>query len=70
MNDGVIEAFNEMKMKHANKYMIMRINDDLTEIVLENQVQASEYDDFVAALPQVISSCCLYFQKLLTFLIY
>eukprot|EP00730_Choanoeca_flexa_P003560 TRINITY_DN11442_c4_g2_i1.p1 TRINITY_DN11442_c4_g2~~TRINITY_DN11442_c4_g2_i1.p1 ORF type:complete len:141 (+),score=52.80 TRINITY_DN11442_c4_g2_i1:36-458(+) len=51
VNDAVVEAFTQMKMKHDNKYMIMRISEDLTEIVVESTVKSAEYTDFVSALP-------------------
>merc|ERR1719284_914607 len=39
-------------MKSTAKYMILRINDDLTEIIIESKVDASSYDEFIGALPK------------------
>jgi hypothetical protein len=58
VSDAVVETFTQMKMKHDHKYMIMRISEDLTEIVVESTVDASEYTDFVSVLPKV-RVCCL-----------
>merc|ERR550537_183442 len=52
VNSGVVDAFNDIKLSHKNRYVIFKRSADNTEIVLESAADPSKtYDDFVAALP-------------------
>jgi len=51
--DECISKFNELKLAHAYRYIIFKLNDKNTEIVVEKTGPASaKWQEFVAALPQ------------------
>lgn len=56
VNDESLKAFNELKLgggkKDAPNYVIYRINDDKTEIIVEKKGRAVNYDEFVDLLPE------------------
>ena len=52
VNDEVVEAYNALKLGHKNKYMIARLNNDNTEIIVHKQASPNAtYEEFVADLP-------------------
>lgn len=53
VNEEVVETYNGIKMGHKYKYVIYRLNDELTEIIVERKEEKAEYSDFVAQLPKV-----------------
>jgi len=47
-----IKQFNEMKLKKAYKFIVYKMNDELTKIIIETAGDAnSTYDDFIKAIP-------------------
>jgi cofilin len=60
VNDAVVEAFQDLKLKKKFKFIILKISDDAKEIVVEKTVESANYDDFVSSLP--IDGCryCIY----------
>uniref|UniRef100_A0A7S2EY82 ADF-H domain-containing protein n=1 Tax=Stereomyxa ramosa TaxID=1078864 RepID=A0A7S2EY82_9EUKA len=45
--------FQEMKLGHCYRYIIFRMSDDLTEVIVEKTApETASYDDFVAELPE------------------
>lgn len=53
MNDEVVEAYSSIKMGHKYKYVIYKLNESLTEIVLQEKAEQGEYSEFIGKLPQV-----------------
>mmetsp|Transcript_12913 Transcript_12913/g.19863 ORF Transcript_12913/g.19863 Transcript_12913/m.19863 type:complete len:140 (-) Transcript_12913:70-489(-) len=51
VTDEVVSTFNEIKMGHKHKYAIFRINDALTEVVVESTSNDGNWDNFTAQLP-------------------
>eukprot|EP00441_Pelagodinium_beii_P034187 CAMPEP_0197649914 /NCGR_PEP_ID=MMETSP1338-20131121/30251_1 /TAXON_ID=43686 ORGANISM="Pelagodinium beii, Strain RCC1491" /NCGR_SAMPLE_ID=MMETSP1338 /ASSEMBLY_ACC=CAM_ASM_000754 /LENGTH=134 /DNA_ID=CAMNT_0043224219 /DNA_START=72 /DNA_END=476 /DNA_ORIENTATION=- len=51
LEDGILEKFNEMKLKHTKRFMVFKI--DGGKIVLEaDEPKEKTYEDFVNALPE------------------
>lgn len=45
--------FNELKLNRKYRYIVYRLNDDLTSVVVERAVQGTaDYDAFVSSLPE------------------
>lgn len=52
VSDEVVTLFSEMKLRSKYKLLQFRINDELSEIILEKEAPpGTEYSDFVAGLP-------------------
>eukprot|EP00123_Amoebidium_parasiticum_P019248 comp24367_c0_seq1/m.46630 comp24367_c0_seq1/g.46630 ORF comp24367_c0_seq1/g.46630 comp24367_c0_seq1/m.46630 type:complete len:139 (-) comp24367_c0_seq1:274-690(-) len=50
--DDVVNKYNDIKLGHKHKYMIMQLNDKFTEIVVTKLADPSAtYDDFLKELP-------------------
>merc|ERR1711964_849999 len=50
--DDCIENFNQLKLGHKSRYIIFKLNDTNTEIVVEQKgAPEAKWDDFVKALP-------------------
>ena len=50
--DDVVTKYNEIKLGHKHKYIVLRISDDNTEIILEKIGDlGTTWDDFVKDLP-------------------
>eukprot|EP00931_Biecheleriopsis_adriatica_P076431 TRINITY_DN50144_c0_g1_i1.p1 TRINITY_DN50144_c0_g1~~TRINITY_DN50144_c0_g1_i1.p1 ORF type:complete len:134 (+),score=48.20 TRINITY_DN50144_c0_g1_i1:84-485(+) len=50
LDDGILDAYNEMKLKHTKRYMIFKI--DGGKIVLDQEGDKEKtYEDFVALMP-------------------
>jgi len=47
-----IKEFNELKLGKKTKYIIFRLNNDNTEIVVEKTSTSEEYEDFLKDLPE------------------
>ncbi|ORX45795.1 hypothetical protein BCR36DRAFT_585551 [Piromyces finnis] len=52
VKDECINAFQDLKLGRKLKYIIYKISDNLKEVVVEKTGDESEYDDFVANLPE------------------
>lgn len=51
--DEVVESYQSLKLGHKHKYVIFKLNDDLTEVVVDFKAEANAtYDDFVGKLPE------------------
>jgi len=55
-----IETYNELKLKKKSKYIIFTLNKDNTEIVVEKTSQSTNYDDFIADLPEAECRWAIY----------
>lgn len=51
--DEVIEAFDEIKMKRQHKFVMFKISDDLSEIVIDHKSNDADYSTFLGLLPAV-----------------
>jgi cofilin len=52
VSDEAVSAFNELKLRKTNKFIIYKVNDDKTEIVVAETSNAKDYEDFVGQLPE------------------
>lgn len=52
VNDESLKAFNELKLGKNHKYVIYKISDDKTEIVVAKTSPEGSYDDFIGELPE------------------
>ena len=52
VNDEVVETYQSIKMGHSYKFVIYKLNDDLTEIVVQEKAEKAEYSDFIGKLPE------------------
>eukprot|EP00341_Mesodinium_pulex_P015770 CAMPEP_0116937284 /NCGR_PEP_ID=MMETSP0467-20121206/31406_1 /TAXON_ID=283647 /ORGANISM="Mesodinium pulex, Strain SPMC105" /LENGTH=138 /DNA_ID=CAMNT_0004619057 /DNA_START=51 /DNA_END=467 /DNA_ORIENTATION=+ len=53
VHDDVVEAYQNLKLGHKHKYVIFKLNDDLTEVVVDFTAGAdASYDEFVGKLPE------------------
>jgi len=52
VDDACQAIYNELKMSHSKRYVIFKLNDDLSKIVVDCEGGKSEtYDDFKGKLP-------------------
>lgn len=56
VNSECLEVFQALKLRKKSKYIIFKLNKDKTEIVVEKAVTSTNYDDFIADLPE--TECC------------
>lgn len=53
VNDEALNAYNELKLgRNKVKFVIYKISDDKTQIVVEEKSSSPDYDDFLAKLPE------------------
>ncbi|KNC29765.1 hypothetical protein FF38_00984, partial [Lucilia cuprina] len=56
VHDDSLKAFNELKLgggkKDSPNYVIYRISDDKTQIIVEQKGRAASYDEFIELLPE------------------
>ncbi|KAJ8520840.1 hypothetical protein ONZ45_g2384 [Pleurotus djamor] len=52
VNDQCLSAFQELKLGKKHKYIIFNLSKDNTEIVVEKTSSATDYEDFIADLPE------------------
>ncbi|GBE83055.1 hypothetical protein BKA93DRAFT_560165 [Sparassis latifolia] len=52
VNSECLEAFQELKLGKKSKYIIFKINDEHTEVVVEKTSPSKSYEDFLADLPE------------------
>lgn len=55
VSDDAVKAFNDFKLsgkKTSPNYIIYRVNDDKTEIVIDKEGRTDKYDEFVDLLPE------------------
>ena len=51
--DEVTTTFNDFKLSHKYRYVIFKMNDDMTQVVVEKTADMSAtYDNFIADLPE------------------
>ncbi|KAJ3021976.1 cofilin [Thoreauomyces humboldtii] len=63
VQDTAVEAFQDLKLKKKYRYIIYKINDAYTEIVVEKTVETSgdvDYEHFVSSLPTNDCRYCVY----------
>jgi len=52
VNDEIVTKFTELKLGHQHRFLIFKLNDTNTEVVLEKSGPPSAtYDEFVACMP-------------------
>jgi len=51
IDDDCVHKFNELKLAHSYRYLIYKISDDLTQVVVEKAVTSGSWEDFEHALP-------------------
>jgi len=51
VNDTCLDSFQELKLRKKFKYIIFKLSDDNSEIVVERAVESASYEEFVSALP-------------------
>ncbi|CDK24231.1 unnamed protein product [Kuraishia capsulata CBS 1993] len=52
VSDDALKAFNELKLGKKIKYIIYKLNDAKTEIVVEKTSADTDYDSFLGELPE------------------
>ncbi|KAI0795213.1 hypothetical protein BC629DRAFT_1581816 [Irpex lacteus] len=52
VNSSVLETFQELKLGKKHKYIIFSLSDDLKEIVVAKTSSDSNYESFIADLPE------------------
>eukprot|EP00034_Subulatomonas_tetraspora_P001589 GABW01001914.1.p1 GENE.GABW01001914.1~~GABW01001914.1.p1 ORF type:complete len:138 (-),score=59.14 GABW01001914.1:51-464(-) len=53
VNDECVAKFQELKLNHNAKYIVFKMNDNLTEVVVEKVGEKdADYDAFTAELPK------------------
>jgi cofilin len=45
-------VFQQLKLKKKSKYIILTLNKEKTEVIVEKTSLATDYDDFLADLPE------------------
>merc|ERR1712137_871776 len=48
----IVDAFNDIKLSHKFRYVIIKFNADKTALEIEKTAAPSAYDDFTAELPE------------------
>jgi len=51
VNSNCYDVYQELKLRKKYKFIIFKISDDLTEIVVDKFSESSDYDEFVTSLP-------------------
>ncbi|KAL1922269.1 uncharacterized protein VTP21DRAFT_9808 [Calcarisporiella thermophila] len=51
VNSECLETFQALKLRKKFKYIVFKLNDTKTEIIVETSVEQASYDDFVESLP-------------------
>ncbi|KAI8356754.1 hypothetical protein EDC96DRAFT_515353 [Choanephora cucurbitarum] len=51
VNDECIQLYEELKIRKKYKYIIFKLNDTNSEIIVEKSAETADYDDFLAQLP-------------------
>ncbi|MEU8851964.1 actin depolymerization factor/cofilin-like domain-containing protein [Streptomyces sp. NPDC048564] len=52
VNDVCLQEFQALKLKKQHKYVIFNLSGDNTEIIVEKVSSSTDYDDFIADLPE------------------
>ncbi|MFE7585594.1 actin-binding ADF family protein [Streptomyces gardneri] len=52
VNDACMQEYQLLKLKKAHKYVVFNLNKDHTEIIVEKTSTSTDYDDFIADLPE------------------
>ncbi|CAO3633492.1 unnamed protein product [Mucor fragilis] len=52
VNDECLSLYQDLKLGKKYKYIIFKLSDDNSEIVVEKKADSGDYDDFLAELPE------------------
>jgi len=52
VHDDCLTGYRDLKLGHKHKYIIYNLSKDNTQIVVDKTSTASDYDDFLADLPE------------------
>ena len=52
MSDDCLSTYQSLKLRKKPKYIIFKLDDSRTEIVVDKSSESSDYDDFIADLPE------------------
>lgn len=53
MTDDVVTAYQELKLGHTARYVLLRLSDDLTQVIVEKKAgPTATYSQFIADLPK------------------
>ncbi|KIO25853.1 hypothetical protein M407DRAFT_243931 [Tulasnella calospora MUT 4182] len=52
VNQECLSTYQELKLKKAHKYIIFKLNDTLTEIVVDKTSKEADYEAFLGDLPE------------------
>ncbi|CAN6634276.1 cofilin [Trichomonascus vanleenenianus] len=58
--DDCISAFEDLKLRKTYKYIIYRVSDDKTQIIVEKTSKDADYEKFTADLPENESRYAIY----------
>lgn len=57
--DNVIEEFNNLRMKRSSRYIILKVNDDKTEVSVEHVgARDASFDEFKELMPKDACRYC------------
>jgi cofilin len=51
VQDVCLDVFQELKLKKAHTFIVYKLSDDLTQIIVDQKSSEGDYDAFIAALP-------------------
>jgi len=60
VNEKCWEAFHELKIRHKYKFIIFKLSDDNTEIVVETAAETGDYAAFLSQLPESVPRYAVY----------
>uniref|UniRef100_A0A8H8CG67 Cofilin n=1 Tax=Psilocybe cubensis TaxID=181762 RepID=A0A8H8CG67_PSICU len=60
VNDSCLSTFQDLKLKKKFKYIIFNLSKDLSEIIVEKTSEDSDYDVFLADLPETECRWAIY----------
>ena len=53
LNDDVTTVYNDFKLSHKYKYIVFKMNDDMSEVIVEKTAEkTATYEDFLNDLPE------------------
>lgn len=52
VSDSCLQTFSELKLGKKLKYIVYKLNDAKTEIIVDTTSESTDYDDFLNALPE------------------
>ncbi|KAF8157885.1 hypothetical protein B0H34DRAFT_433270 [Crassisporium funariophilum] len=60
VSEDCLKDFQELKLKKTNKYIIFTLNKELTEIIVDKKSKDTDYDTFIADLPETECRWAIY----------